>query len=166
MLIQSALVDADQVQPSAVMTLKLPPPPLSSNSLVYEFNRYTQSGDGEGEGDGEGDGGGGGAGVGDGPGDGDGANALWFTVNVRPAIVTVDDRAAPLLLSTEMPIVASPVPLGVCTCTHEAWPTAVHPQAGVADSRTEREPPAEPIPPPVLASENWHGAAACGTVKG
>ena len=38
MLIQSALLDADQVQPSVVMTLKLPPPPFAPKSFAYELS--------------------------------------------------------------------------------------------------------------------------------
>jgi hypothetical protein len=88
------------------------------------------------------------------------------TVNVCPAIVSVDIRAAPVFAATEKLTVPFPVPLaGVTPVIHVALLVAVQVHPGVAVI-----PMGIPAPPAALmdweewSSENEHVAAAWVTV--
>lgn len=113
-VIHDAVGTAVHAHPLAVVTVKLPEPPAAGTVAPCGFSVYVQLGSG----------------------------AAWFTVNVRPAMEIVLERAEPTFGSTTYPTVPLPLPLApVGNEIHDALVEAVHVQPAAAVT------PMEPVPP-------------------
>ena len=97
---------------------------------------------------------------------GGGGVADCVIVTVRPAIVIVPDRSAPLLAATVNVTVASPLPLVAPSVSHGTLLDAVHAQpACAASTRSVAVPPEAPKFCVDAVTVNVHGNAACVIVK-
>jgi hypothetical protein len=139
-VIHDAAAAAVHAHPLAAITVKVPVPPAAGTVAPPEFSVYVQLG----------------------------SAAAWLTVNVRPAMAIVLERAAPRFGSTRYPTVPFPFPLvPVLNEIHDALFEAVH--AHPASTATTMEPV-----PPIADTEALVGSilyvqvgagAACVTVK-
>jgi len=97
---------------------------------------------------------------------GGGGVADCVMVNVRPAMVSVPDRSAPLFATTVNVTVESPLPFVVLSVIHGALLAAVHAQLACAASiRSVPLPPEAPKFCDEEVTVNVHGSAACVIVN-
>ena len=96
-----------------------------------------------------------------------GAAPAWLTVNVKPAMEIVSERAAPRFGSTRYPTAPSPLPLlGVVNEIHDAVFVAVHVQIVGAVTLMELAPPIAGIDAlGGLLMAYVHAGATCVTVN-